>query len=135
MNKKNNKRKAKGIIKPTVPQNNLSSQQRRPIFSFHSIAKDYCISKCTPQEKASLADTLRKMSELTWAQLTIAPKHGLGYEKIRRNAIKTSIPNSVTQDVNFLAFRFHDKAPMVGYREREIFHILWLDRNFSLYNH
>jgi hypothetical protein len=40
------------------------------------------------------------------------------------------------EDVSFfLAFRFFDKAPMVGYRKEEVFYVLWLDREFKLYQH
>lgn len=90
---------------------------------------------CQTDEKAALADRLHEMSQLTWEQLRQAPKHGQGYEKISRDAIRPSVPAQVTPDVNLIAFRFCGKAPVVGYRNRRIFHVLWLDRAFTLYNH
>lgn len=135
MPKKHRHKQPKGIIKQPTPHDHQSTQQKRPTFSFHSISKDYCISKCTKPEKASLADTLRKMSESTWAELHNKERHCGGYEKINRNAIKAPIPRSISDDVKFLAFRFYENAPMVGYRELEMFHVLWLDRRFKLYNH
>jgi len=45
------------------------------------------------------------------------------------------IPAHVTEDVQrFIAFRFSGRAPMVGYRVQAIFYLLWLDRNFTLYD-
>jgi hypothetical protein len=34
-----------------------------------------------------------------------------------------------------LAFRFCDKAPMIGYRIGRVFTVLFLDRNHTLYPH
>jgi len=111
-----------------------------PIFSLHHLSKDYCLSNCVADEKIAFADTLFKLSRLSWSDLRQAPRHGLGYEKISRSSFKNSksIPNHVTEDVNIIAFRFSGKKAMVGYRdpiERKLFHIVWLDREFSLYNH
>jgi hypothetical protein len=52
-----------------------------------------------------------------------------------RETFRPTIPPDVTDDVNFIAFRFYAKAPMVGYRSMEVFHIGWLDRDYSLYDH
>jgi hypothetical protein len=79
---------------------------------------------------------LRELSELTWAQLRQADRHGLGFETIDRSSIKSGIPGVVTADVNIIAFRFAGKKPMVGFRDRDgTFHIIWFDRAFRLYKH
>jgi len=106
------------------------------MFSFKYLDQNrHSLSVCTKEEKAALAETLVKLSQLTWAQITNSPRHGSGYEKIVRESIRAPIPKHLVEDVNFIAFRFCGKAPMVGYRENEIFHVLWLDRNFTLYHH
>jgi hypothetical protein len=79
--------------------------------------------------------TLERLSGLVWHQIQSAPRHGLGSEKIPRNAIKVGIPLFLTEDVDLLAIRFSGKKPMVGYRDGTIFNILWFDWNFSLYDH
>lgn len=107
----------------------------RPKFSFAYLDKDYCLSKCTKDEKAALADKLHQLSQLSWLDINNAARHGQGYEKINRTSIKGRIPPSLTEDVNILAFRFFGKAPMVGYRVAEVFYIVWLDRQFVLYDH
>jgi hypothetical protein len=65
----------------------------------------------------------------------IAHEYGAGYERISRDAIRSGIPAHLKEDVNFIAFRFCGKAPMVGYRDENIFHVVWIDRAFSLYDH
>lgn len=76
------------------------------------------------------------MSRLPWRELRQAPRHGLGYEQIGRDSIRAGIPATVSEDVNFIAFRFDGKKPMVGFRDADgVFNILWIDRDFTLYNH
>jgi hypothetical protein len=107
-----------------------------PKFSFHHLNSGYCITQCTSEEKVSFVDKMYRLSQLTWAQLRQAPKHGLGYEKIDRDSIRPSIPIGITEDVKFIAFRFHQLAPMVGYRSGDgTFHVIWFDRSFRLYDH
>ena len=61
---------------------------------------------------------------MTWQEIINVPRHGLGHE---------IIPND--ESVNILAFRFSGQKPMVGYRQENVFYIIWLDRNFTLYDH
>lgn len=112
-----------------------TSQLQRPKFCLEHLQKDHCISRCTSDEKAAFAERIHEMSQLTWQQLSQAPRHGQGYESIARNAIKGTFPSVVTDDVTLLAFRFCGKAPMVGFRTGEVFHVVWFDREFSLYDH
>lgn len=65
----------------------------------------------------------------------MAPRHGLGTEKINQSSIKASKPASVTPDVSFYALRFQGKKAMVGYKSDFIFHVVYLDRDFTLYDH
>ncbi len=80
---------------------------------------------------------MHRLSQATWSALRQAPRHGLGYEKIGRNQIRrSSIPPVITDDANIIAFRFHDMAPMVGFRGPDgTFFIVWFDRQMILYDH
>ena len=114
---------------------NITPKQQRPIFSFYKIRRRHCVSKCTKDEKEALIDKIYRISQLTWAEIRRAPKHGLGFEHIETSTLKVEIPNEIKGEVKFIAFRFHDKAPMIGYRERRTFHIIWVDRDFTVYDH
>lgn len=132
-------KQGKRLNLPSEPQNlsdaNVSTNGKPPIFSFHLIKKEYGIDACTSDEKSALIDTIYKRSQKTWQELNDAPKKGLGYEKILHTSIKgVKVPDDIKKET-LLAFRFCGRAPMVGYREGQIFHILWLDRNFTLYDH
>ena len=118
------------------PSLSISPQQMRPKFCLEHLRKSHCLSNCTKDEKAALADRLHELSQLTWQQIVQAPKKGQGHEIISRNAIgKDVIPALITEDTNIIAFRFFGKAPMVGFRDAEVFHIVWIDRAFDLYDH
>jgi hypothetical protein len=99
--------------------------------------KKYSLEECNKEEKVSFVDQIIKLSQLTWSQITLAPKHGLGTEQVPQHCIcGDSIPeNIIKPDTNLLALRFAGKKPMVGFRDKETFYILWFDRNFTLYKH
>ena len=124
------------LIKTHNTFDNLSPENRKLLFSFQYIDAHYCISHCEKEDKAALADQLRLLGSKTWAELHQAGRHKIGYEKIPQKAIKRKVPSHLEkEDITFLAFRFAGLKPMVGYRDREIFHIIWFDRNYSLYDH
>ncbi|MDO8431953.1 MAG: hypothetical protein Q7S58_06025 [Candidatus Binatus sp.] len=117
-------------------QPSVSTDQLPPIFALHQMNDGrYCLPSCQQSDQAQFARALLERSRLTWAQLKCAPRHGMGFEKIEPSQVRQSLPSSVTEDVNLIAFRFSGKAPMVGYRDGQVFHVLWLDHDFSLYDH
>lgn len=113
----------------------MDSNSLYPSFSLKYLQNNYHLSDCTNEEKLSFLDALLKRSKMRWCEIEQANKSGLGKENIDRNSIKVPIPSVVKEDAKIWALRFKGKAPMVGYREGEIFHILWIDRDFTLYNH
>jgi hypothetical protein len=113
----------------------IPSIQKRPIFSFLYLQDNYCISRCSKAQKVGFTDTMRALSKMTWHEIRSAPKHGLGSEKIERRIIRVSIPSNISDDVTFISIRFHANAPMVGFRKDNIFHIVWFDRDFTVYDH
>lgn len=120
-----------------LPENEvIKSDIDYPIFCFKHLHRDYGVDMCTKDEKAALISKMATLSQLTWSQIQLAGKHGLGAEKIKRNAIKASIPSFITEDVDDLfAIRFKGKAPIVGHKSGSIFHVIYIDRTFTLYSH
>jgi hypothetical protein len=113
----------------------INYDREKPTFCLRFIDPSYCITRCNQEEQSAFVDTLVRMSKMTWMELRGAHRHGLGSEKIDRAAIKRPIPPHITEDVAFLAFRFSGMKPMVGYRMQGMFHVVWFDRDFTLYNH
>ena len=113
----------------------IATNQRKPLFSLEYLSKSHCITKCEMREQAAFARTLHTLSQYTWQELRQAGRHNSGCEKIARKSIRAPIPAHLTDEVDFLAFRFYDRAPMVGYKSEEVFYVIWLDRRFDLYDH
>lgn len=126
----------KGLKIKAPKASELLPDDEPPIFSLQYLHKDYCISRCTDEEKIAFVDRIHRISQLKWKELRQLDRHKLGYEQIHRTAIRSGIPSHIMPDVkHFIAFRFHGKAPMVGYRDERIFYIFWIDRGFTLYDH
>lgn len=114
----------------------LPPQQRRPKFSLEHLVKNFCLSRCETDEKASFADAMLQLAQLPWSQICQLPRHGMGFEIIARTSISGgAIPEIISEDTNIIAFRFHKLAPMVGFRREDTFYVVWFDRAFNLYKH
>lgn len=107
------------------------------LFSLEKVQQgDYCFSALDIEHKSMFAEAVFKRKNITWASIKNLDRHGLGSEKIAKSSVKAPIPKFITEDVDaFLALRFNGLKPMVGYRELNIFFVLWFDHNFSLYEH
>lgn len=135
MSKRVRERKPKGSGRIKTPELPVSTDRQKPIFCLQSLQGEFCLSKCEKDEKAAFADTLHQLSQRTWVELKQINRHKAGFEIIDRKKIRSGIPDFVTPDTNLIAFRFSGLKSMVGYRLRSVFHILWLDRDFTLYDH
>lgn len=138
-------KKKKGLKRPDatkgtrigLPQETTEPRIDYPIFCFkHLHTGKYGIAACLEEERAALMDTLIRLGGLTWADIRLLPKHGMGSEKIAKQQLKAGIPSFISADVNSLfAFRFSGKKPFVGHLNGVIFHVLYIDRDFTLYPH
>jgi len=120
----------------TIPEN-INYDTKPPVFSLERVQSgNYCFSILNQEDKAQFAEAIFKRRSLTWSEIKNINRHGLGFEKISKTAIKTSLPPFIKDDVeHFIAFRFNGMNPMVGYRVKDIFYVLWFDHNFTLYPH
>jgi len=121
-----------GDFIPTATEANPPDAEY-PLFSLRHVDKRYCISACQKTEKVSFVNKLLKWSGMTWTELRLAHRHGLGYELI--GTLDAKLPASAPTGAQAIAFRFHDKAPVVGYRDGNVFYAVWFDRQFTLYDH
>ena len=109
-----------------------SFQDEPPKFSLQHIQDDYCITKCEPNDQLQFIQSMIKRKNISWKELSALPHEKLGCEIIRH--LKVQIPKCA-EDKSIIAFRFSGRKPMIGFRERDVFYILWFDRDFSVYTH
>ena len=130
--RKQNLSKGKHLKEPSI---SVDTDTQHPIFSFRWLQSDYGIDTCSGVQISSFVRQLNQVSQLTWRNWKLAPKQGIGLEKIDRTSIRTKIPKQITDDIqSFLVFRFSN-GRCVGYRDAVTFYIVWIDGSFKLYNH
>ena len=128
------KPKQGSVVKSQEPANYDSHP---PIFSLERLQHGkYCLSNLDQEHKAMFAEAIFRRKSIPWNEIKKLGKHALGTEKIAKSSIKAAIPNFITDDVNdFLVFRYKGLNPMVGYRQKNVFFVLWFDHDFTLYDH
>jgi hypothetical protein len=108
-----------------------------PIFSLERLqGGKHCFSRLESDDKAAFAESIFRRRGLKWKDIKKEGRHGLGFEKIALSSIKAQPPRFITQDEkHVLAFRFSGMKPMVGIRQKNIFYVIWFDKDFTLYDH
>lgn len=114
----------------------VSTNDQKPIFNLEHLKGDYCLSKCSTEQKAAFVDRLWTLSKMTWGEIQRAQRHGLGHEEISRDSLgDRSYPAELSDDVPILAFRFMGFAPFLGYRIDRVFAVLIVDPAMTAYDH
>lgn len=114
----------------------LMPSHRHPIFCFKYLHSDFDFTYCDTDEKKQFLEQILRLSKMTWEEINLAPRHGLGSEKISVSSIKPKCPDFITEDVNYLlALRFDARKPFLIHRDRFIAHVIFIDNKFSVYKH
>jgi hypothetical protein len=91
---------------------------------------------CQDCDQLHLARRIFMLSRIPWQTIKLAPSGGFGTKKIERTSIRRAVPSSVTDDVQFFySLHYIGKKRFIGYRVGQVFYILWIDHNFSVYDH
>lgn len=107
------------------------------VFSFKDIQEDYYNNKNKSFNKdhfIRLFNKLRILSQMIWKDINVLPREN-GTEIIDRSNLKVGLPQFMTEDIRILSIRFGSVERMIGYKLDNIFYILYLDVNCSIYSH
>ncbi len=104
-------------------------------FSFLFLKTPYHVEDWCDADKIALVKHLAKLCTLQWNQIYSTQRHGFGSEKISQESIRPTLPPHITEELSLNAMRFSGLKPMIGYRDENIFYVLFLDHNFSVYSH
>lgn len=107
------------------------------VFSFQSLQNGYDLNhkSLTKENKVQLLKKLVEISKTTWNSLILKDKKS-GFELIDKSII-TGLPNVVTEDISklyILRFASQD-CRIIGFRQDNVYHILYIDPDLSLYRH
>lgn len=73
---------------------------------------------------------------MQWKQIHQSGRHEAGTEWIAADSIKAPIPTNFSDQDKFMAFRYNGLLPMVGVRINDVFHVIWVERQFGdVYDH
>lgn len=130
-------------IKPEAkedPKISLANNKNSVLFCFR-----YFNPEIIKEEKVHKSDLcflflkrLQKLCDLGWDEIRKSNRHSYGMEKIHRSDIKQTLPQFITDDVDYLhVFRAKgDNTPFVGLQRENIFHVLFIEPKFGvLYDH
>jgi hypothetical protein len=107
-----------------------------PKFCLAHLVDEYGLGQLTVSQQAAFAKTLRKLAQFKWKELLTGPKHAHGCELLPAGKFKAKIPARFEGEDRFMVFRYCGKLPMAGVRVLDVFHILWIEREFGeLYDH
>jgi hypothetical protein len=107
------------------------------VFCLHHLVSGYDIEALSDKDKqAQLALTLHRCAQMRWIDIHQAGRKGAGTEWIPKAQIRAPVPPKFSDQERFMAFRYMGKLPMLGVRVREVFHLLWVERQFGdVYDH
>lgn len=108
-----------------------------PSFSFRFCCdRAYGIDRCSSKLRESLSKRIFRFSRMKWSKIYQNARHSWGSEQIPQREIKPELPDIISPDTSLQVLRFTGgNHSMIGFRENGIFFILYLDHNFSVYNH
>lgn len=138
-NKKLRKKLGRVTSEHTLPDLYETSDSDYFIFSFRYLHKDYGLEhkNLTKYYKLQLLSRLVRTTNMTWLQLELKNKKDGGIERIPKECLKKSLPYVVTDDIDKLyVLRFaSQQCRLIGFRRGNIFFVLFIDPDLSLYNH
>ena len=109
----------------------------QPAFHLSHMVSDYCVMKCASKDASAFAKHLRKLSQLTWAQIHASGRKQVGFETIPASQLRSVVASAIPQDKTPLVFQTSQGGRIIGYREDDgMFHVVALDVSpFSAYQH
>jgi hypothetical protein len=114
----------------------INYDEQTPKFCLRHLHRDFNVKALTADKQADFALALQLRATMTWREIIMAPKHGLGAEHIPKGQIRAPIPRGFEDADQFLVLRYSGKLPMAGVRVQDVFHILWIEPEFGrLYDH
>ena len=135
---------AKGFIKLPEGEKNISQTDLDrmalidyPLFSFKYLQKVSFDGDIKAKFFQDFLLRLKKYSDLGWKQMAVEKRHDYGWEYLSPDRMKHQLPTAITPEVQLMVLRSsNDKRAMVGFREWNIFHVIFIEANFNdIYEH
>lgn len=124
-------------FKTSIPSPSIkceSTNDLHPAFCFEfNTYKNYTVRDLELSNKASFLHRLHDLCQLSWGKIQIAPREGLGHEKLRVASLKRKL-NLPKELKEVLVFRF-ENGRIIGFRKGQTFYIAAIDTRYDCYDH
>lgn len=112
-----------------------STNHLKPHFSFKSVCNNhFLLSDWTSRELSDLIQTFKTLESMSWGDImNQGKKGGLGCCVVNSAHFSKRLPETISPEVSIIEFRVNKKARLFGYRWRNVYHIIWFDRNHDVY--
>lgn len=107
-----------------------STDHLPPVFSFaETCPNHFKLCDWQYEELKHLNDVLRRYSRMSWAEI----RKEKGFGPVDSSTFSVQLPQYISPDIAILEFRVNKRARIFGYRARQVFNIIWFDRNHEVY--
>lgn len=115
-----------------VPEEEGSTDNLQPVFSFRDLCNNHFqLHEWQEDEIKKLVQTFRDCGNWTWSEAKKV--RGFNLKPVDPRTFSKSLPEFISPDLTILEFRVSKRARVFGYRARNVFHIIWFDRNHEVY--
>ncbi|MCC8114125.1 MAG: hypothetical protein LIP03_09075 [Bacteroidales bacterium] len=120
------------------PVEKITPQYENVVFSFKYL-QPVSYTECRDLSFfISWVNRLNKYSQLTWTDLYTSQRHSFGTENIPIHSLKRqpNLPKDFEADSLIALRATGSNHPMLGFRENNIYHVVFLESQFGdIYNH
>ncbi|WP_144018398.1 hypothetical protein [Corynebacterium glutamicum] len=136
MKKKRRYRGQPPTDKPSVPPSGPPRDPSNPKISFRLIQPRWGVEELNADQARAFLLKWEKRSSMTWNEIMMAHKHGLGSETLPAKSIIPDLPEWVDSSEKLLVLRYEGRLPQVGIRIGDTFEVIWIEPEFNtLYSH
>jgi hypothetical protein len=112
-----------------VPESG-STDHMQPVFTFNDTCPNHFqLHDWQYEELKHLTEKLRDLSKKTWAEI----KSVKGFMIVDQKNFSRNLPEYISQDATIYECRISKRARLFGHRARNVFCIIWFDRNHEVY--
>jgi len=107
-------------------------------FDFRYMSEEHTYNKATNAHWPKLFLDLKQISSKSWASTMQNPRQTRqGYEKLPQDALNKPLPSCIPNDTKLDVIRVagSNAARLIGYKNKSVFYVLWLDFDYSVYPH
>lgn len=116
----------------TVPVvESVNYDKEHPKFCFRYTQSGNCPDDLSKDQQVALVLTLHRLAKIDWATIKSTGRQALGTEFIPAGQINVSIPAKFDAEDRFMFFRYQGMLPLGGVRIQDVFHILWIAKDFK----